>query len=82
MRITHVPTGIIATSSEKSQIKTVKSTKSIKSKSFDMMVREEHAKYAEKGNQLLGQVTVLNVLEHIITHKTELLTIIGLTIQN
>lgn len=76
VRITHVPTGIIATSSEKSQIKNrEKALKVLKARVFDMMVREEHAKYAEKGNQLLGQVTVLNVLEHIITHKTELLTI-------
>ncbi|GGI00757.1 peptide chain release factor 1 [Mammaliicoccus vitulinus] len=55
VRITHVPTGIVATSSEKSQIKNrEKAFKVLKARVYDMMVREENAKYAEKRKSAVG----------------------------
>ncbi len=55
VRITHLPTGIVATSSEKSQIKNrEKAFKVLKARVYDMMVQEENAKYAEKRKSAVG----------------------------
>lgn len=55
VRITHIPTGIVATSSEKSQIKNrEKAFNVLKARVYDMMVREENAKYAEKRKSAVG----------------------------
>lgn len=72
VRITHLPTGIVATSSEKSQIKNrEKAFKVLKARVYDMMVQEENAKYAEKESQLLVQEIVQKELERITILKTE-----------
>lgn len=83
VRITHVPTGIIATSSEKSQIKNrEKALKVLKARVFDMMVREEHAKYAEKRKSAVGtgdrseRIRTYNYPQNRVTDHR-----IGLTIQ-
>lgn len=55
VRITHLPTGIVATSSEKSQIKNrEKAFKVLKARVYDMMVQEENAKYAEQRKSAVG----------------------------
>ncbi|MEB6254407.1 peptide chain release factor 1 [Mammaliicoccus sciuri] len=55
VRITHLPTGIVATSSEKSQIKNrEKAFKVLKARVYDMMVQEENAKYDEKRKSAVG----------------------------
>ena len=83
VRITHGPTGIIATSSEKSQIKNrEKALKVLKARVFDMMVREEHAKYAEKRKSAVGtgdrseRIRTYNYPQNRVTDHR-----IGLTIQ-
>ncbi|WP_214269957.1 peptide chain release factor 1 [Mammaliicoccus lentus] len=83
VRITHVPTGIIATSSEKSQIKNrEKALKVLKARVFDMMVREEHGKYAEKRKSAVGtgdrseRIRTYNYPQNRVTDHR-----IGLTIQ-
>lgn len=83
VRITHVPTGIIATSSEKSQIKNrEKALKVLKARVFDMMVREENAKYAEKRKSAVGtgdrseRIRTYNYPQNRVTDHR-----IGLTIQ-
>ncbi|WP_239746491.1 MULTISPECIES: peptide chain release factor 1 [unclassified Mammaliicoccus] len=83
VRITHVPTGIIATSSEKSQIKNrEKALKVLKARVFDMMVREEHAKYAEKRKSAVGtgdrseRIRTYNYPQNRVTDHR-----IGLTVQ-
>lgn len=83
VRITHLPTGIIATSSEKSQIKNrEKALKVLKARVFDMKVQEENAKYAEKRKSAVGtgdrseRIRTYNYPQNRVTDHR-----IGLTIQ-
>nr|WP_263315065.1 peptide chain release factor 1 [Mammaliicoccus sp. Marseille-Q6498] len=83
VRITHLPTGIVATSSEKSQIKNrEKALKVLKARVYDMMVREENAKYAEKRKSAVGtgdrseRIRTYNYPQNRVTDHR-----IGLTIQ-
>ncbi|GGI41223.1 peptide chain release factor 1 [Mammaliicoccus stepanovicii] len=83
VRITHLPTGVIATSSEKSQIKNrEKALKVLKARVYDMMVQEENAKYAEKRKSAVGtgdrseRIRTYNYPQNRVTDHR-----IGLTIQ-
>lgn len=83
VRITHLPTGIIATSSEKSQIKNrEKAMKLLKARVYDKMVQDEQAKYAEQRKSAVGtgdrseRIRTYNYPQNRVTDHR-----IGLTIQ-
>lgn len=55
VRITHLPTGVIATSSEKSQIQNrEKAMKVLKARLYDMKLQEEKQKYASQRKSAVG----------------------------
>ncbi|TDM13711.1 peptide chain release factor 1 [Macrococcus bovicus] len=83
VRITHIPTGIVATSSEKSQIQNrEKALKLLKTRVYDMMLQEEQAKYAEQRKSAVGsgdrseRIRTYNYPQNRVTDHR-----IGLTIQ-
>ncbi len=83
VRITHIPTGIVATSSEKSQIKNrEKALKLLKTRVFDAKLQEEQAKYSEQRKSAVGtgdrseRIRTYNYPQNRVTDHR-----IGLTIQ-
>ncbi|UBH08406.1 peptide chain release factor 1 [Macrococcus armenti] len=83
VRITHIPTGIVATSSEKSQIKNrEKALKLLKTRVYDKMLQEETDKYAEQRKSAVGtgdrseRIRTYNYPQNRVTDHR-----IGLTIQ-
>ncbi|EGQ2763473.1 peptide chain release factor 1 [Staphylococcus pseudintermedius] len=55
VRITHIPTGVIATSSEKSQIQNrEKAMKVLKARLYDMKLQKEQQKYAAQRKSAVG----------------------------
>ena len=66
VRITHLPTGVIATSSEKSQIQNrEKALKVLKARLYDMKLQEEQQNMQHNVNQQWVQEIDLKELEHI-----------------
>ena len=83
VRITHLPTGIIATSSEKSQIQNrEKALKVLKARVYDMKLQEEQEKYASERKSAVGtgdrseRIRTYNYPQNRVTDHR-----IGLTIQ-
>lgn len=83
VRITHLPTGIVATSSEKSQIQNrEKALKLLKIRVYDKMMQEERAKYDEQRKSAVGtgdrseRIRTYNYPQNRVTDHR-----IGLTIQ-
>ncbi|TDM10530.1 peptide chain release factor 1 [Macrococcus lamae] len=83
VRITHIPTGLVATSSEKSQIKNrEKALKLLKTRVYDKMLQEEQSKYAEQRKSAVGtgdrseRIRTYNYPQNRVTDHR-----IGLTIQ-
>ena len=83
VRITHLPTGVIATSSEKSQIQNrEKAMKVLKARVYDMKVQEEEEKYASERKSAVGtgdrseRIRTYNYPQNRVTDHR-----IGLTIQ-
>ncbi len=84
VRITHLPTGVIATSSEKSQIQNrEKAMKVLKARLFDMKLQEEQQKYAAQRKSAVGsgdrseRIRTYNYPQSRVTDHR-----IGLTLQN
>ena len=83
VRITHLPTGVIATSSEKSQIQNrEKALKVLKARLYDMKLQEEQQNMQHNVNQQWVQEIDLKELEHITILKAVTDHRIGLTLQS